>query len=119
MDHHFTWNGASYFWNEGKPLHRSVKSVIPENLKTRLHNDRPQVSVTLRMPEDVVDSLKAIAPIKGMSGYQALLKFYVSEGLRRDEAVHAFGAAARLADALRKRGVSAELLAEAAREAAA
>lgn len=92
--------------------------MIPEKLKVRLNKDRPQVSVTLRMPEDVVDSLKAIAPIKGMSGYQALLKFYVSEGLRRDEAVHAFGAAARLADALRKRGVSAKLLEEAAREVA-
>ncbi len=93
--------------------------MIPEKLKTRLNKDRPQVSITLRMPEHVVDSLKAIAPIKGMSGYQALLKLYVSEGLRRDEAVHAFGAAARLADELRKRGVPAKLLEEAARDAAA
>lgn len=93
--------------------------MIPEKLKTRLNKDRPQVSVTLRIPQDVVDSLKAVAPIKGMSGYRALLKFYVSEGLRKDEAVHAFGAAARLADALRKRGVPAKLLEEAAREVAA
>lgn len=92
--------------------------MIPEKLKTRLNKDRPQISVTLRMPEDVVNSLKAIAPIKGMSGYQALLKLYVSEGLRRDETLHAFGAASRLADALRKRGVSAKLLEEAAREVA-
>jgi hypothetical protein len=92
--------------------------MIPEVLKTRLGKDRPMVSITLRMPQDVVDSLKAIAPLKGHSGYQALLKTYVSEGLRRDEAEHLFGPAARLAEALRRRGVPAELIEAAAREAA-
>ena len=52
--------------------------MIPDKLKTRLSMDRPMVSVTLRMPQEVVDSLKAIAPLKGMTGYQALLKAYVS-----------------------------------------
>jgi hypothetical protein len=93
--------------------------MIPDKLKTRLKKDREMTSVTLRMPVDVVDSLKTIAPLRGMSGYQALLKAYVSEGLRRDEAVHLFGPAARLAEALRKRGVPAELIEEAAHEAAA
>lgn len=92
--------------------------MIPEVLKNRLAKDRPMVSVTVRMPQDVVDSLKAIAPLKGLGGYQALLKTYVSEGLRRDEAEHLFGPAARLADALRRRGVPAELIEAAAREAA-
>jgi len=40
--------------------------------------------VSLRMPEDVVENLKRIAPLKGMSGYQALIKYYVGMGLRRD-----------------------------------
>jgi hypothetical protein len=31
-------------------------------------------------------SLKALVTAKGMSGYQTLLKSYISEGLRRDEA---------------------------------
>jgi hypothetical protein len=91
--------------------------MIPSRLKARLKKDRPMTSITLRIPEDVVDSLKAIAPHKGLSGYQALLKAYISEGLRRDEAVHAFGPAARLAEALKKRGVSAKLIEEAAQEA--
>jgi hypothetical protein len=91
--------------------------MIPSQLKARLKKDRPMTSITLRIPEDVVESLKSIAPHKGFSGYQALLKAYISEGLRRDEAVHAFGPAARLAEALRKRGVSAKLIAEAAQEA--
>ncbi len=92
--------------------------MIPEKLKARFNKEREMTAITLRMPVDVVESLKTIAPLKGMSGYQALLKAYVSEGLRRDEAEHLFGPAARLAEALRKRGVPAELIAEAAREAA-
>lgn len=93
--------------------------MIPEKLKARLKKDREMTAVTLRMPVDVVESLKTIAPLKGMSGYQALLKAYVSEGLRRDEAEHLFGPAARLAEALRKRGVPAELIEAAIHEAAA
>lgn len=92
--------------------------MIPDRLKARLVRDRPMTSITLRIPEDVVESLKAIAPQKGFSGYQALLKAYISEGLRRDEAIHAFGPAARLAQALKRRGVSAKLIEEAAKEAA-
>lgn len=91
--------------------------MIPSRLKARLTKDRVMTSITLRIPEDVVESLKTIAPHKGFSGYQALLKAYISEGLRRDEAVHLFGPAARLADALRKRGVPAKLIEEAAEEA--
>ncbi len=91
--------------------------MIPNRLKTRLRKDRPMTSITLRIPADVVESLKTIAPHKGFSGYQALLKAYISEGLRRDEAVHLFGPAARLVEALKKRGVSAELIEEATREA--
>jgi hypothetical protein len=67
------------------------------------------------MPVDVVESLKEIAPQRGFSGYQPLLKAYVSEGLRKDEARYAFGATARLIDALRQRGVQQELLDEALR----
>jgi hypothetical protein len=93
--------------------------MIPEKLKARMIKNREMISITLRVPLDVVDSLKILAPLKGMSGYQALLKVYVSEGLRRDEAAHLFGPAARLAEALRRRGVDAKLIEEAAQEAAA
>jgi len=92
--------------------------MIPEKLHARLRKDREMTSITLRMPVDVVDSLKAIAPLKSMSGYQALLKAYVSDGLRRDEAQYLYSPAARFAQALRKRGVPADLIEAAAREAA-
>ncbi len=73
-------------------------------------------SITVRMPVDVVESMKEIAPQRGFSGYQALLKWYVSEGLRRDEVEFAFGAKARLIEALKRHGVSQEVIDEAARE---
>ncbi len=92
--------------------------MIPEKLKTRLKRDRPMTTVTLRMPVDVVESLKTIAPLRGFRGYQPLLKAYVSEGLRHDEAEYLFDRAARLAEALRKRGVSAEIIEAAVRDAA-
>jgi hypothetical protein len=90
--------------------------MIPERIKQRLDPNREMTSITIRMPVDVVDSLKEIAPLKGFSGYQALLKAYVSEGLRKDEAQFSFGEAARLIEELKKRGISDELLEEASRE---
>lgn len=41
-------------------------------------------SITLRMPEDVVEDLKRIAPFKGLSGYEPLIRAYVDQGLRND-----------------------------------
>ena len=52
--------------------------------KMRPTKDRPTVSITMRIPVDVLEDLKRVAPIKGMSGYQALIKFYVGQGLRKD-----------------------------------
>jgi hypothetical protein len=93
--------------------------MLTDTLKKRLDKDRPVTSITLRIPVDVVDSLKAIAPHKGLGGYQTLLKAYISDGLRRDEAIYASDAIQRLARALKKRGVSAKVLDEAMRDIAA
>lgn len=93
--------------------------MLTETLKKRLAKDRPVTSITLRIPVDVVESLKSIAPHKGYSGYQTLLKAYVSEGLRRDEAAFASAQVERLARALQKRGVSKKVLDDAMRDAAA
>ncbi len=93
--------------------------MLNDTLKKRLAKDRPVTSITLRIPVDVVDSLKAIAPHKGFSGYQTLLKSYISEGLRRDEAMRADDLVERLTQALKKRGVSDKVLSEALRDMAA
>jgi len=36
--------------------------MLSDRLKTRLATERPMTSITLRIPVDVVDSMKAIAP---------------------------------------------------------
>jgi hypothetical protein len=60
--------------------------MINKCLKKRLQKDRPSTTITRRIPTDVVESLKAVAPMRGFTAYQTLLKSYISEGLRRDEA---------------------------------
>ncbi|MEJ7137042.1 hypothetical protein [Amphibiibacter pelophylacis] len=91
---------------------------IPDTLKTRLDKNRAMISITVRVPVDVIDSMKAIAPQRGMAGYQTLLKSYLSEGLRRDEALFAVSdTQMRLLAALRRRGVPQELLDEVVQEA--
>jgi hypothetical protein len=90
--------------------------MINDRLKKRLQKDRPGTTITLRVPVDVVESLKAIAPMRGFSGYQTLLKSYVSEGLRRDEAQFDQHTAQKLAAALKRLGVSEGVLQEALAE---
>ncbi|HVT36746.1 MAG TPA: hypothetical protein VHE37_14245 [Nevskiaceae bacterium] len=84
--------------------------MLNDKLKQRLRRDRPSVSITLRIPQDVVDTLKELAPRLGMSGYQTLLKSYISEGLRRDEARMVGVSGQKLIAALRRHGVSAKVL---------
>ncbi len=55
-----------------------------ETLKQRLKKDRPMKTITLRIPEDVVEDLKRIAPVLGFSGYQPLMRTYIGQGLRED-----------------------------------
>ena len=93
--------------------------MLTDRLKARLRHDRPMTSITLRIPVDVVDSMKAIAPQRGFSGYQTLLRSYISEGLRRDEARFGATSNARLLEALRRQGIPAEVLERAEREALA
>jgi hypothetical protein len=90
--------------------------MLSDRLKRRLDRNRPMTSITLRVPVDVVESMKSIAPQRGFAGYQALLKSYISDGLRRDEAQFGQNVEARLIEALKKRGVPEDVLADAARE---
>ncbi|MEP7243236.1 MAG: hypothetical protein ABI885_06070 [Gammaproteobacteria bacterium] len=91
--------------------------MITERLKKRLSKDRPSTTITMRIPVDVVDSLKSIAPTRGFTAYQTLLKSYISEGLRRDESQAELQTLRKLTEALRRRGVKESVLREALAEA--
>ena len=87
-----------------------------ERIKRRLRRDRPMMSVTLRMPADVVEDLKYVAPARGFSGYQPLIRAYVGQGLREDlERLEDSGLQALLEN-LRRRGVDESVLAQAIAE---
>ena len=90
--------------------------MINERLRKRLKKDRPTTTITMRIPVDVVESLKTIAPARGFTAYQTLLKSYISEGLRRDESEFDHHTARKLTEALKRRGVAVSLLEEALAE---
>ena len=75
-------------------------------LKARLVRDRPMKTISLRFPEDVIDDLKRMAPLLGFSGYQPLIRAYVSKGLRVDlERLEGADEVEKLVQSLRKHGV--------------
>ena len=85
----------------------------PKQLKTRLQKGRPMIAVTIRMPVDVVADLKRIAPLLGFSGYQALLKTYVGQGLRHDLERLDDDKVTALVSSLKKRGVADDVISDA------
>lgn len=74
--------------------------------------------VSIRIPNDVIDDLKRIAPMLGFSGYQALIKAYIGQGLRSDlERLEGGIEISALIDSLRKKGVTDEIISSAMQEA--
>ena len=91
----------------------------PSSLKKRLDRNRPMTSVTIRMPKDVIDDLKAVAPELGFSGYQPLIRAYVGQGLREDLEKLEAAEMSTLIESLKRRGVSAEVIKGALADASA
>jgi predicted DNA binding CopG/RHH family protein len=56
-----------------------------ERIRQRLRKDRPMTTISIRIPEDVIENLKEIAPTLGFSGYQPLIRAYIGQGLRKDQ----------------------------------
>ena len=86
---------------------------VQKKLARRLDRNRPMTSVTLRMPEDVVDDLKALAPVLGFSGYQPLIRAYIGQGMRKDQKHLEKTRFNALVDNLRKQGVSEAVISKA------
>jgi hypothetical protein len=78
-------------------------------------------SITLRIPEDIVEDLKRIAPLLGFSGYQPLIRAYIGQCLhvdpeRLDPEPLDNKAITALVASLKRRGVSDNLINEALNE---
>jgi hypothetical protein len=80
-------------------------------IRERLRKDRPMTTISIRMPEDVVDQLKRIAPMLGFSGYQPLIRACIGQGLRQDlERLEQNPELDRLVESLRRHGVAEEVI---------
>ena len=83
-------------------------------LKQRLNKDRAMTSVSLTMPEDVLEDLKVVALRLGFSNPEALMRAYIGQGLRQDLArLDASPELSNLLESLRKYGVEEQILANA------
>ena len=87
-----------------------------ETLKKRLNKNRPMTTITMRLPEDVVEDLKRVAPLLGFSGYQPLARAYIGQGLRADLERLENDTVSALVESLKRHGVSDEVLQEALSE---
>ena len=84
----------------------------------RLQKDRPMTMVSIRIPDDVIEDLKRVAPLLGFSGYQALIQAYIGQGLRADlERLESGIEISALLESLRKKGVKEEIISSAMAEA--
>jgi hypothetical protein len=88
-----------------------------ERMRERMRTERVMTSISLRIPENVIEDMKEIAPMLGFSGYQPLMKAYISQGLRRDLERLDGSQVAALTESLRKQGVADELISAAIAEA--
>ncbi|MBD2726998.1 hypothetical protein H6G96_11835 [Nostoc sp. FACHB-892] len=87
-----------------------------EALKKRLDKNRPMTTITIRIPEDVIEDLKRIAPLLGFSGYQPLMLAYIGQGLRVDLERLEGDTISALIASLKRHGVSDEVIHEALTE---
>ena len=56
---------------------------MTERIKRNMQPGKPMTLISLRLPDHVIEDLKEVAPSFGFSGYQALIRAYISNGLRK------------------------------------
>ncbi len=83
---------------------------LSDKIATRLRKGRPMTTISIRIPEDLIDDLKELAPLRGFGGYQPLIRSYIGEGMRRDEALFAQPEFKILGETLRKNGIPEEVI---------
>ena len=87
-------------------------------LRKRLRVSRPMMTISMRLPNDVIQDLKRLAPLLGFSGYQPLIRAYIGQGLRADlERLENGSDVSTLLRGLRRRGVAEKVISSALAEA--
>jgi hypothetical protein len=91
--------------------------TVSERILQRLKKDRQMTVISIRIPEDVIDDLKEMAPSLGFSGYQPLIRAYIGQGLRKDQARMENGQFQTLAESLRNHGINDQVISAAIADA--
>jgi hypothetical protein len=72
--------------------------------------NRPITTVSIRFPVDVIEDLKRVAPLRGFSGYQPLVRAYIGQELRIGLERLDNATVAALVESLKRRGVNDEVI---------
>ena len=83
---------------------------LSEKLVARRQSNRPKTTVSIRLPEDVVEDLREMAPVLGVGSVQALIRAYISMGMREDESRLNQPEVRSLMESLKRDGVTDEAL---------
>ena len=84
------------------------------DLKKRLSKNRPITEFSLRIPEDVLEDLRRIAPQLGFSNVEALVRAYIGQDLRNDLVkLEQTPEVSSLIESLRRKGIKDDILADA------
>lgn len=73
-------------------------------------------TITIRIPEDVIEDLKRVAPLLGFSDYQPLVRAYIGQGLRVDLERLEGDTVSALIASLKRHGVTDEVINQALSE---
>ncbi len=74
---------------------------MTDRIKRNMQPDKPMTLISLRLPDHVIEDLKEVAPSLGFGRYQALIRAYISNGLRK----HLAEREAQTGQGLDRRGV--------------
>jgi hypothetical protein len=84
-----------------------------DKLRQRL-STRKMIAITLQIPEDIIDDLQRVAPLRGFSNYLPLMLAYIGQGLREDLArLDEQPELSGLIESLRRHGVADDVIASA------
>jgi hypothetical protein len=85
---------------------------LSEKMARRQLRDRPKTTVTIRLPEDVLEDLSEMAPVLGFGSAEALIRAYISDGLRKHESMMNQPELRVLLETLKRHGIADEVINE-------
>ncbi len=87
-----------------------MKTRSLERIQKRMVKAPPMALISMRLPQHMIDELKEIAATKGFTGYQGLIRYYISLGACKDIEELDLPKLDNIARALKAQGVSKKVI---------